>query len=143
MSRLLDTNIISLAMSADPDVMAQLGKLAPGTVAISAVTLAEIQYGLQRASARSRAGPEAAIQRKQELFGRLMEHVDVLPWDREAAAAYADERVACEQDGEVLDQADLMILAHAASTGRMLVTRDAALQRRDRKGPHRTRIIGW
>jgi tRNA(fMet)-specific endonuclease VapC len=143
MSRLLDTNIISLAMSADTEVLAQLGKLAPGTAAISAVTFAEIQYGLQRASARPQAGRHAAILRKQELFGRLMEHVDVLPWDRDAAAAYAEERLACEQDGEVLDQADLMILAHAASTGRILVTRDAALRRRDRKGPHRTRIIGW
>jgi tRNA(fMet)-specific endonuclease VapC len=142
MSRLLDTNIISLAMSAEPNVLAQLRRLDPGGAAMSAVTFAEIHYGLQRAFARQR-GDQASIQRKQELFGRLMEHVDVLPWDREAAAAYADERVACERDGEALDQADLMILAHAASTGRILVTRDVALQRRDRKGPHRTRIIGW
>ena len=78
-----------------------------------------------------------------ELFDRLMEQIDVLPWDRDAAAAYADERVACEQDGESLDQADLMILAHAGSTERTLVTRDEALLRRSRRGPHRTRVVGW
>lgn len=135
MSALLDTNIISSAMSADAEVMARLGRLGPGEAAISAVTYAEIRCGLRRGS--------PALSRKQELFDRLMEHIDVLPWDREAAAAYAEERVACEADGQSLDQADLMILAHAASTGRSLVTRDAALQRRSKKGPHKTKVVGW
>ena len=133
MSTLLDTNVISLAMSADPDVVAELARLETGTAAISAVTYAEIRYGLQR----------VRLPRKQELFERLLEHIHILPWDRKAADAYADERIACEKDGEVLDQADLMILAHASSTGRVLVTRDAALRRRHRKGPHKVRVIGW
>jgi tRNA(fMet)-specific endonuclease VapC len=136
MTFVLDTNIVSLAMSADPGVMKELGRLEPGAAAISAVTYAEIRYGLRRAKAPS-------MTRKQELFDRLMHHLDVLSWDRDAAIAYAEERNACESDGQVLDQADLMILAHAASTKRVLVTRDAALRRRDRKGPHNTRIIGW
>jgi tRNA(fMet)-specific endonuclease VapC len=136
MISLLDTNIISLAMSADPAVVAELGKLEPGEAAISAVTYAEIRYGLQR-------GSQQGLARKRELFDRLMGHIDVLPWDADAAVAYAEERIACEQDGQALDQADLMILAHAGSTGRMLVTRDAALQRRSRKGPHKTRVAGW
>ena len=134
MKRLLDTNIVSLAMNADPRVMAQLAKLAPGDGAISAVTYAEIRFGLQRRD---------GMERKQELFERLLEHLDVLAWDRDAATTYADERVACEIDGQVLDQADLMILAHAGSTGRILVTRDAALRRRDRKGPRKTRVEEW
>jgi tRNA(fMet)-specific endonuclease VapC len=136
MTVLLDTNIVSLAMSADPGVMKELGKLEPGAAAISAVTYAEIRYGLCR-------GKSPPISRKQELFDRLMQHIDVLSWDRDAAIAYAEERSACEADGQALDQADLMILAHAASTQRALVTRDAALRRRDRKGPHSTRVIGW
>ena len=72
-----------------------------------------------------------------------MGHIDILPWDTDAATAYAQERIACERDGQALDQADLMILAHASSTGRILVTRDAALQRRSGKGPHKTRVVGW
>lgn len=140
--RLLDTNIISLAMSADAAVMAQLARVEPGQAAISSVTYAEIRYGLRKLLARLEARSNAG-QRKQELFERLLEHLQVLPWDRDAAAAYAEERIACEADGQALDQADLMILAHAGSTGRTLVTRDAALLRRDRKGPHKTRVIGW
>ena len=143
MISLLDTNIISLAMSADPAVVAELGKLEPGEAAISAVTYAEIRYGLQRGSQQGAPGGRAALARKRELFDRLMGHIDVLPWDADAALAYAEERIACERDGQTLDQADLMILAHAGSTGRLLVTRDAALQRRSRKGPHKTRVVGW
>jgi predicted nucleic acid-binding protein len=80
---------------------------------------------------------------REDVLERLLHHVDVLAWDEEAATAYAGERVACERDGESLSQADLMILAHACSTGRVLVTRDSALQRRARKGPHRAEVIGW
>lgn len=140
MSCLLDTNVMSLAMSGDGDVLAALARLRPGEAAISAVTYAEICFGLARAS-KSGAGP--AIERKRELFERLLEHIDVLSWDRDAAAAYAGERLACEADGQTLDQADVMILAHASSVGRVLVTRDAALRRRDRKGPHQTRVVAW
>jgi tRNA(fMet)-specific endonuclease VapC len=130
---LLDTNIISLAMSGDREVARRLAGVPPGETAISAVTYGEISYGLAR----------RRLEQKRELFERLMEHIEVLPWDLEAAVAYGGERVACEADGHTLHHADLMILAHAASTGRTLVTRDAALQRRDRKGPYKTRVVGW
>ena len=134
MNRLLDTNIVSLAMNADAQVLKQLAQVGPGEAAISAVTYAEVRYGLQR---------QTGMERKRELFERLLEHLDVLSWDREAASAYADERAACEREGQALDQADLMILAHAGSTGRTLVTRDGALRRRDRKGPFKTRVVAW
>ncbi len=136
MNCLLDTNIVSLAMSADAHVLDRLSSLEPDEAAISAVTYAEIRYGLQRQSS-------PAMERKKELFERLLQHMQVLPWDRHAAAAYAEERTACEREGQALDQADLMILAHAASTGRALVTRDAALRRRDHKGAHKVRVVGW
>lgn len=131
---LLDSNIISAAMAADEAVLARLARVQRGDLAISCVTLAEILYGLAKAP---------HLHRKEQLFRQLMDHIDVLAWDSEAASAYAAERVACEAVGQALDRADLMILAHASSTGRTLVTRDAALQRRDRKGPHKTRVVGW
>jgi tRNA(fMet)-specific endonuclease VapC len=134
MMHLLDTNIISLAMSGEAAVVRHLAAMQAGEAAMSAVTYAEIAFGLARS---------AGLQRKKDLFERLLEHVEVLPWDLDAAIAYAGERVACEMDGQSLHHADLMILAHAGSTGRTLVSRDAALQRRDRKGPHKTRVVGW
>ena len=136
MKALLDTNIVSLAMSADPAVLRQLARLPLGDAAISAVTYAEIRYGLARLAA---ASPNELLQRKQELFDRLLDHLEVLAWDRDAAEAYAVERTACEADGEPLDQADLVILAHAVASKRTLVTRDAALLQRGRKGS----VVGW
>jgi tRNA(fMet)-specific endonuclease VapC len=143
-SYLLDTNIVSLAMSTNPAIMSKLAELHPGEAAISVVTYAEIRYGLQRMSSMpiSRSRRHEMVLR-EGLFDRLMEHLDILAWDKEAAEAYAAERVACESEGEVVDVPDLMILAHAGSTGRVLVTRDSALQRRSRKGPHRAEIISW
>ena len=135
MTWLLDTNIVSAAMSADPRVIERLAALHHGHAAISTVTYAEVTFGLDRA-------PQA-MARKRELFERLMEHVEVLSWDRDAAIAYSKERLACEREGRRIDQADLMILAHAASSGRVLVTRDATLRRRNGKGPHRLRVEGW
>ena len=139
---LLDSNIVSGAMAVDKAIVAQLTRAEAGGLAISCVTLAEILYGLLKLEARADSS-SSHVHRKQELFRQLMDHIDVLPWDSEAALAYAAERVACEAEGQTLDRADLMILAHASSTGRTLVTRDLALRRRDRKAPHRTRVIGW
>ncbi len=144
MSYLLDTNIISLAMAVDQAITSRLAELEPGTGAISALTYAEIRYGLQRMSlAPMSKSRQSEMARREELFERLTEQLDILAWDTDAAQAYAAERVACEGDGEVLHLVDLMIFAHAASTGRVLVTRDSALQRRARKGPHRAEVISW
>jgi tRNA(fMet)-specific endonuclease VapC len=141
---ILDTNIVSLAMAGDDGVLGRIARLEPGSAAISAVTYAEIRYGLQRM-----ASIPLSKSRRQELVDRevvlerLLDHVDVLAWDDEAAVAYASERVACERDGEPLSQLDLMILAHACSTERVLVTRDSALQRRSKKGHHRAEVVSW
>ena len=123
-------------MAADPAVLRKLERLPGGRAAISAVTLGEIRYGLARLAAAGRTELHA---RKHELFDRLLEHLGVLAWDAEAAEAYALERLSCETDGTPLDQADLMILAHARACGHTLVTRDEALLRRNRKGS----VVAW
>ena len=140
MKVLLDTNIVSLAMSADPAVLRELARTPAGEAAISVVTYAEIRFGLARLEA---AGRKELLLRKRELFERLLDQLEVLAWDVDAAEAYAAERMSCESDGEPLDQADLMILAHAAGAGRALVTRDAALLRRNRKGSRKIRVAEW
>ena len=144
MNYLLDTNILSLAMLTDSVVTSKLAQLAPGEGAISVLTYAEIRYGLQRMSSFPMSSTrQRAMARKEELFDRLMDHLDILAWDKAAAAAYAGERIACERDGDVVAVVDLMILAHAGSTGRVLVTRDTALQRRSKRGHHRAEVISW
>ena len=139
---LLDSNIVSGAMAVDKAIVAQLTRVETGGLRDFVRDAGRDPLGLLKLETRA-GGANSHVHRERELFRQLMDHIDVLPWDSEAALAYAAERVACEAEGQTLDRADLMILAHASSTARTLVTRDLALQRRDRKSPHKTRVIGW
>jgi tRNA(fMet)-specific endonuclease VapC len=52
--------------------------------------------------------------------------VEILPWDSRAAEAYAALRTAIEKEGKPLGAMDMLIAAHAASSGAILVTNDKA-----------------
>jgi tRNA(fMet)-specific endonuclease VapC len=117
MRHLLDTNIVSHVIRGDePYVRQRLAALPMGTAVISAVTEAELHYGLAR-----RGHPAGLTQRVQAFLVRI----DVLPWDTEAASAYGGLRAA----GVTLAPLDLMIAAHARAIGATLVTRDRAFLR--------------
>jgi tRNA(fMet)-specific endonuclease VapC len=121
MRHLLDTNIVSHVIRGDePYVRPRLAALPMGTAVISAVTEAELHYGLAR-----RGHPAGLTQRVQAFLVRI----DVLPWDSEAASAYGGLRAACEAAGVTLAPLDLMIAAHARAIGATLVTRDRAFLR--------------
>jgi len=45
---LLDTNIVSYWMRGDPAVMAQIKERSPSDFSLSAITLAEIWYGIEK-----------------------------------------------------------------------------------------------
>ena len=69
----LDTNVISHIMQGrDAKLLAKLSKLPIGQAAISSVTLAEIEYGIQR-----RGSPT----KLRNALSQVMLHMDVLPWD--------------------------------------------------------------
>ncbi|MBV9509139.1 MAG: type II toxin-antitoxin system VapC family toxin [Caulobacteraceae bacterium] len=115
---LLDTNIASHIIKGDrPEILDRLVAVPMSDIAISAVTEAELLYGLAR-----RGRPAALAER----VGQFMLRVDVLDWDRPAAAAYADLRVQCERRGVSLAPFDMMIAAQALSADATLVTRDRA-----------------
>jgi tRNA(fMet)-specific endonuclease VapC len=115
---LLDTNIASDIIKGNkPAVLQRLTALPMDDIAISAVTEAELLYGIAR-----RGHPPALTARAREFLLR----VDVLDWDRAAAGAYGDFRASCEAGGISLSPLDMMIAAHAVATGAVLVTRDKA-----------------
>src|SRR3546814_14464239 len=89
-------------------------------IAISAVTEGELLYGLAR-----RSYPAGLTERVRQFLLR----VDVLPWDREVARAYADLRASCEARGAPLAPLDMMIAAQAVAAAAVLVTNDRALLR--------------
>ena len=84
------------------------------------MTEAEIRFGLARG--KLSAATEAAV----ELF---LSKIDILPWDSAAARAYAKARATLERIGKLLANMDLLIAAHAAAVGAVLVTNDHTLRR--------------
>ena len=115
---LLDTNVIShLMQGRDAKLLARLTKLPVGQVAISSVTLAEIEYGIQR-----RGQPMAL----RNALTQVLLHMDVLPWDATAATSYGELCSGLEAQGINLSDFDMMIAAHAVALKATLVSRDKA-----------------
>jgi tRNA(fMet)-specific endonuclease VapC len=105
---LLDSDICIYALLGKSEVLRQrLGEQPEGTVAISAVTLAEVGVGYG-----------TAIDEADELKAFLSE-VEVLPFDDSAARAFA---MLPFRRGSF----DRLIAAHAIATGRTLVTNNKA-----------------
>jgi len=115
---LLDTNVISHIMQGrDTKLLTRLAKLQVGQAVISSVTLAEIEYGIQRRG--------QAIELRNALTQVLL-HMDVLPWDKKAAVSYGELCHSLETQGINLSDFDMMIAAHAFAAKITLVSRDKA-----------------
>jgi tRNA(fMet)-specific endonuclease VapC len=111
--RLLDTNICVFALKRRPEVLDRLQALSPDDVAISSVTLAELWFGARK-STRSQS-TRAAV----DAFVRPLE---VVPFDADAAEAYAEIRLALERAGQPIGERDLLIASTARSRDFAVVT---------------------
>lgn len=113
----LDTDACSLLIrGASRRLEARVREVPPREVCISAVTRAELLYGLARK-------PEAT--RLAESVHSFMSRVRSLAWSNEAAAHYAHIRAHLESTGEPIGNMDQMIAAHARSAAVPLVTGNA------------------
>jgi tRNA(fMet)-specific endonuclease VapC len=102
---LLDTNsCIYLLARARPALEAKVSRCEPGTVGLSAIVCAELLLGFV-----------GADEDKQAMLHRFLDLFPVLPFDREAAQAYA--RVPFKRG-----KLDRLIAAHALALGSTLVT---------------------
>ena len=115
---MLDTNTASYIIKGQPvSVRKRLVQVPMASICISSITEAELLHGVARK-------PEA---RKLPLVVKeFLIRVDILPWDSEAAGAYAQLRTACEIAGTPLASLDMLIAAHAVAVGATLVTSDQA-----------------
>jgi predicted nucleic acid-binding protein len=119
----LDTNVISELAHRVPDVgvLTWLDSLEISDVATTAVTAAELRYGLARL-------PDG--RRKRELSvvirGILTEdfHGRVLPFDEGSAVQYADIVADRERVGRPIGVADAQIASICRDVGAMLATRN-------------------
>jgi predicted nucleic acid-binding protein len=120
---LVDTNVISEAWRPTPaaEVIAWLDHQALDTLFLSAITVAELRYGV---------GIMPLGKRKQVLERRLEEEVlplfaeRVLPFDLPASAAYALLMSSAKSSGRAISFADGLIAATAMSRGFSVATRD-------------------
>ena len=113
----LDTDSCSLLIRGGSKRLdSRVRDVPPREVCISAVTRAELLYGLARK-------PEAA--RLAQLVHAFLGRVRSLAWSNEAAAHYAHIRSFLEAKGEPVGNMDQMIAAHARSAAVPLVTGNA------------------
>ncbi len=115
---MLDTNTASYIIRGEPAVIRQrLLQVPMAKVCISAITEAELLRGV----AKKPEAKRLAVAVKEFLL-----RVEVLPWDSDAAEAYARLRTACEGEGKSLGSMDMLIAAHSVSIGSTLITNDKA-----------------
>ncbi|HNI74593.1 MAG TPA: type II toxin-antitoxin system VapC family toxin [Accumulibacter sp.] len=115
---MLDTNMASYVIKGNPpEVRKRLAALPINNIVISAITQAELLYGL------ARKGHPAAF---GNLIKEFLLRVQVLPWDSNAATVYGDLRASCAASGITLGALDMLIAAHAVAEKAILVTHDKA-----------------
>ena len=122
---LLDTNLVSEPWKPQPDphVVAWIDAQAVETLYLSAVTVAELRFGIAAmpAGKRRKILHERLEEELLPLFARR-----VLPFDLEASRAYADLMSKAKTVGQAIDMADGYIAAIAAARGLSVASRDVA-----------------
>jgi tRNA(fMet)-specific endonuclease VapC len=127
---MLDTNIcIYLMKNHPPEVAARFARCYVGEVVISAITLAELEYGVT-CSGDKEAQNRAALD-------SLLEDIAVAPFDNGAARAYGPIRQATRDRKR--DALDKLIAAHAVSLEVALITNNEA----DFSGYPKLSIENW
>lgn len=111
---LLDTNIcIYIIKQHSKQVIEHLTKLSVGEVAISSITLAELEHGAAKSSR-----PE----QNREALLAFVSPFEIVPFDDNASLHYGQIRAELESSGRVIGAMDMLIAAHARSLSLTLVT---------------------
>ena len=113
---MLDTDTcIFLMRGESPALAARVQSVPLQQQVMSAVTFAELAYGVQASAAAKR-------KQNQSVLDSLVLHLAVLDWPQDAAKHYAEIRADLKKRGAQLGAADLMIAAHARAMGAIVVT---------------------
>jgi len=113
---LLDTNVLIHAQRGRPAAVSKrLVSLSPDDLVISAVTVAELWYGIAK-----NADPE----RKRTLWNRFLEPFTIVPFDRAAAEEHGRVRHLLRY--KPIGERDLFIAAIALANSFTLVTSNLA-----------------
>ncbi len=114
MEYILDTNICIYIIKKRPaSVIERFTDLPFGSIGISTITLAELQYGIAKSS-----NP----QKNQDALNRFITPLEILDFDYNAVLEYGKVRATLESKGKPIGPLDTLIGAHAKSLDLILVT---------------------
>ena len=109
---MLDTNMCIYLMKSQPEQVAKrFAQCYVGDVVMSAITYAELEYGVAVSANRSR---------ERRNLAALIEDIPVVPFDAAAAEAYGPIREATRERKK--DHLDKLIAGHAVALGVIFVT---------------------
>lgn len=110
---MLDTNTASAALRGIAGIDARLQRLDAAQWCISAITRAELRYGVA-------LKPEAT--RLKRYVEGFLQATTTAPWDQAAADSHGLVRAKLRRAGTLIGDFDEMIAAHALALGAVLVT---------------------
>jgi tRNA(fMet)-specific endonuclease VapC len=115
MLHMLDTDIASYLIKdyGGAHVLGKLDALRPGEVCVSAMTRAELLFGLRKLPSQHRL--HIGVK-------KFLSTVQVLAWPPEAAEFYAEIRHELTRTGNSIGEMDMLIAAHAIAVDAVLVT---------------------
>lgn len=111
---LLDTNIISYWMRGDKVVTDKIKNHSPSELSLSAITLAEILYGIEK----------SPVKKKERLtkIRKIISVIRLYPFDDACAEKYAVIRARLEQAGTVISERDTQIASIGLANQLVVVT---------------------
>lgn len=119
---MLDTDIcVHLIREKARSIIDRFREHAIGDIGVSAVTLAELEYGVSTSSRPSK---------NKEALDQFVAPLAVAAFDRSATAAYGKARATLERSGQSIGAMDLLIAAHALALNVRLVTHNVREFRR-------------
>jgi len=115
---LLDTNAcVDYLTGRYPKLVARIQSSSPDGLCLSSVVVAELRYGADH-SARRRTN--------HGRIDALLDEIECLDFDLQAAASYGRVRAQLEAAGTPIGPNDMLIAAHALSRGLSVVTDNVA-----------------
>lgn len=113
MKYMLDTNMCIYAQKKNANVLAKLKANWENGIAISSITLAELEYGVKAS---------AAPEKNSIALMKFLSIVEVLPFDTGAAEEYGTICAYLRKKGTPIGPMDTLIAAHAQSEDLTVVT---------------------
>ncbi|MDJ1182190.1 type II toxin-antitoxin system tRNA(fMet)-specific endonuclease VapC [Roseofilum casamattae] len=107
MKILLDTDICVYTINRrDPKLLERLQSYSVGEVGISAITYAELRFGVENSARR---------EENSDRLERFLLPLEILPFDEAAGVCYGRLRTELKRAGSIVGNNDLLIASHALS----------------------------